>query len=613
MHAPTGRSHARSVPTRPLRTERLSAVAHRRLVSLADPLDRLADVPRLHALIESLLGAAAQHETHLDPSFVSDVGDDHTPFELSISLCAGAAPDLRVLAEPQGATPSLRSNRDAALDVLARLARGSGGSISLARLERIADLFLPEDPRGAFAIWIAAGGAPGAPDVKVYLSPEARGPEHAPALVEEALVRLGLGAAWPALSRTLLARGTDRDELKYFSLDLSAHADARVKVYARHHDATIDDAERAASAARDHRAGDAAELLRSVGGRERYDRRPLATCLAYDGADPARPRTATTYVPVNDYAPNDLVITQRVEALLARHAIDPAPYAAAARACARRPLEDGIGAQSYVAWKRRAGAPVVTVYFAAEAYRPGAIAHVAPPRGPGGDAAALARHVGSRSIVRHPFWRRLAREPVSLGAIALLLESAGVALTEGLARRVATTIARVESSRVRARLAALLHDELGRGDGDDAHEHHFARMRDAFAPHRLALPEDVRLAPARELAREIDALHLERPPYEGLGALLASECFGAEVDEALARELARQDEVGPEHLAWMRVHRELEEGHAGGALALIEGLPEARVADVARGADALERAAFRFFDGLYELCFGAPAPGGDVA
>src|SRR5882762_649431 len=47
------------------------------------------------------------------PRWPSAVGDDHTPYELSLAL--GASPEVRVLVEPLGREPSPQANRLAAI------------------------------------------------------------------------------------------------------------------------------------------------------------------------------------------------------------------------------------------------------------------------------------------------------------------------------------------------------------------------------------------------------------------------------------------------------------------------------------------------------------------
>ncbi|MBY8853909.1 hypothetical protein K7G98_39035, partial [Saccharothrix sp. MB29] len=83
----------------------------------------------------------------------SDVSDDHSPVEYSISFEAGRAPQLRLLAEPNGSTPGVRDNVAVGRRVLHRLAERYG--FDLRRFSLVENLFLPERPQGAFGLWCA--------------------------------------------------------------------------------------------------------------------------------------------------------------------------------------------------------------------------------------------------------------------------------------------------------------------------------------------------------------------------------------------------------------------------------------------------------------------------
>src|SRR5262249_14258315 len=139
-----------------------------------------------------------------EPEWPSHVVDDGTPFEYSVAF--GHEPELRFLIEPLGSPPSLISNVAAGKTLLDSLARDY--EIDRSRYERIWDLFLPEAPRGVLGIWLAVALAKNdGPKFKLYLNPQARGSVRAPEVIEEALVRLGFGEAWPVIGNVLAARG----------------------------------------------------------------------------------------------------------------------------------------------------------------------------------------------------------------------------------------------------------------------------------------------------------------------------------------------------------------------------------------------------------------------
>jgi hypothetical protein len=306
------------------------------------------------------------------PPWPSYVGDDNTPVEFSVTF--DATPELRFIVEPLGERPSLVSNQNAALGLLESLA--SEFDIDLSRFNRVRDLFCPAKPCGRFSVWIAASFSSGRrPEFKIYLNPHSQGSKQAPALLNEAFARLGFPGASPVISRSLLGRGAELDELTYFSLDLSSSPDARVKVYARHARCTVEDLEAAASSSASYRPGDVATFLHTMApGVEVFGGRAPSTCLTFTSAQGVGPVAATTHFPINDYAPHDGEVAQRVRQCLTHFGIAAAPYCRALDSFADRPLERGIGMHSYVSFRRYGGRGRVTAYLALEAYSPGTVA-----------------------------------------------------------------------------------------------------------------------------------------------------------------------------------------------------------------------------------------------
>ncbi|MET0342672.1 MAG: tryptophan dimethylallyltransferase family protein [Polyangiales bacterium] len=333
-------------------------------------------------------------------SWQSEVSDDHTPIELSVTLTEGDAA-LRLLFEPQPARPTLDAAREAGLAFLDALETIPG--VDLTRFRRVQDLFLPERMHGRFALWISVVFARGAePEYKVYLDPHARGAAEAPALVEEALDRLGLPHAWASLRESALRRGPVLDETKYFALDLGSDPAARVKIYVHHHGATPadlvtacenacnGDAERVHAFARAMRGGDAPMRVRA----------PF-TCHAFTATRDARAE-ATVYVPVCAYAPDDEAVAERVQEYLDREpGVDSRRYRRVLRAAATRPLAAGVGLQSWFALRCGARGPRFTVYLATESRRVFARGVIPAPSAP---APSPVRNVdvSSEALGREP-------------------------------------------------------------------------------------------------------------------------------------------------------------------------------------------------------------------
>jgi len=534
------------------------------------------------------------------PLWPSDVGDDHSPYEFSYAL--GAAPELRILIEPIGSPPSLESNRDQALMVLADLSREY--EINIQRLEAVSDLFFPKRPQGVFSLWLAASFWPErSPEFKVYLNPEAQGRALAPALIEEAMVRLGMPHGWNTVSKTIARRGPDLDELKYFSCDLSSSKSARVKIYSRHHTPTVADLEKAASGGTSHHAGDLAGFLSAVsGGNVALDGRPSATCLAFTDGDSLAASTATHYFPVKGYAANDAIAAQRIGAFLKAEGMSAEDYERPLRAFAQRPLEADIGLQSYVSYRRQNGKPRITVYLATELYQPGIA--VSPPKRPRPETSVgIVERFEAEPITDHPLFRRLAREPVALDRIWVLLANAQVGIVNGFARRLAHATAQTSDERIRSLLARQLHDELGEGHYERTHRRLFEAMMANLERWRPQHITDEMVRPGAIMHRALDAIYLVSDPYQGVGASLVAEVFGKQVDQFTGGEFRRQSDVDPASLTWLNMHETLEVDHAAEAMEMARMLPPEAIEAAWRGAEGVWLAAYAFFDGVYEVAF----------
>lgn len=300
--------------------------------------------------------------------WLSEISDDNTPIEFSVAIADGSI-EVRALFEAQGEEPTLSSYRKAGLALTERLEHDYGADLS--RLRRLKDLFLPETMRGPFAIWhsVVFSRTHGA-SFKAYLSPQAHGRARATDLVREGLERLGLGHAWPSLAKSTLRRGPVLDELKYFALDLTSDTQARVKIYVRHHESTPEDLEAAASAAATYVPSEARDFARAMrGGDERLTVRAPFSCSSFVGATESRPASTTVYVPVCAYARDDQAVQNRVREYMTSRGADPAPYIAILHGFANRPLDSGVGMQSWMAFRRYAGVARLTVYLASEANR----------------------------------------------------------------------------------------------------------------------------------------------------------------------------------------------------------------------------------------------------
>lgn len=301
------------------------------------------------------------------PPWSSDITDDHTPFELSLSI-DGEQPEVRFLMEAQNPLPgptTLRSTWENGLALNERLNREFG--VRLERFEQVKDLFEPVTPNLRFALWHAFFLKEGRPDIKAYLNPAARGRRHAHAVVRKALERLGFAGAWRCLSERVM-RGDARDQLIYFSLDLSADRAARVKIYVSHQDTTAEELESVMSLGSEYVPGEAwvfCQALRGPRGRLGTARSVL-TCLAFTSDDDERPSSVTLHVPVRCYSRNDEESMERIRFLQEPRA--QAMLKQAVHALAHRPLAAGTGLIQWASMRRHDGRVRTTFYLATEAY-----------------------------------------------------------------------------------------------------------------------------------------------------------------------------------------------------------------------------------------------------
>src|SRR2546421_6055114 len=121
-------------------------------------------------LMRELLGPAATGALGVAPAWESQISDDHTPVEYSISFDMGRMPRLRFLVEPNDRQPDLGANMQAGLQGLKLLA--GRYQFSLDRLSMLQDLFFPRRPHGPFGLWLAAElGRTRSPPFQAYLNP----------------------------------------------------------------------------------------------------------------------------------------------------------------------------------------------------------------------------------------------------------------------------------------------------------------------------------------------------------------------------------------------------------------------------------------------------------
>ena len=340
---------------------------------------------QLHALL-STLGVERQAEDFVDvfrellgtwgaerigqrPTCPSYIADDEAPYEFCVAFSAMSPPEVQVYVEPQGSPPSLRTNMAAGRALLERVALRLDASLE--RLRQVEGLLFPVTPQAPFTIWIGLSWTAGQDlRLKVYLNPQVRGAALAFDVVAEALKCFGFAEAWSHARRALLPDGERRDEPTIISLDLSRVAEPRVKVYFRHHGASLADLDALASITTDFHAGDGERFYSALALTDGpYLLKPALTELAFVAPAEARPRSITFEFPLGSYVENDEVACERIKLCMESFEVPSHGYERAVRAFARRPLRDDRGMHAHVTLRRAHGRPRIAVYFASEAYK----------------------------------------------------------------------------------------------------------------------------------------------------------------------------------------------------------------------------------------------------
>jgi DMATS type aromatic prenyltransferase len=349
---------ARSAQTAPT----FRTLGHSKLAGLCDALDMAGDLDAATQLFD-LFGETWADRTRTCSHPESDITDDSSPFEFSIALEDGR-PELRMLAEAQGALATPMSNWAAAWQLTEQLGRIYG--VSLTRAHLIADLFEPTGGNSVFGLWHAACLRPGrTPTLKLYFNPAARGSDMVDASIKEAMTRLGQLESYEWLREHAMLRG-DKDTFAYMSIDLGDHAEARTKVYIAHRDATAFDIEHAMSGVDENEPGDAIECCVALADTcGPFTQRPLLTCFAFV-AGKREPITATLHLPIRCYSGSDQVVLERIGLYLSP--TEARLHERAVHSMATRSLDARTGMQTYASFRRVEGRRRLTVYLSPEVY-----------------------------------------------------------------------------------------------------------------------------------------------------------------------------------------------------------------------------------------------------
>ena len=317
------------------------------------------------------------------PYWPSDITDDGTPIEFSVA-CDADKVELRLLAEAQRLPGTLLSNWDEGLNVNRRLVTEHGANLD--RFNRVSSIFAPSASDAArFALWHAVALGQGSPGFKAYLNPRIKGSGSAPDLVENALRALSMPDAW----KFLRDQDAPAGEFVYFSLDLLAAEQARVKVYAAY---DLSDVEALAGGL--ERAGlstgrQIMEWTTSLAeATPALDNRGIQVCYSFRSRRD-KPEM-TLYVPVRNHCANDAEALERAIRFVPPACRDTLMNAV--RKLAGRELDAGRGLITYVALRPGPSGARTTLYLSPEIYA------IAAPRPDHSELKGVRRHSGVRQL-----------------------------------------------------------------------------------------------------------------------------------------------------------------------------------------------------------------------
>jgi DMATS type aromatic prenyltransferase len=575
-----------------------------KLIALCNALGMSAKTAQVVEIFRAMTTSWGDKKIGDSSGWLSDVSDDGSPFEFSIAF-KDERPELRILLEAQSTDSNLQSNWQAGLELNQYLA--AHFNINLDRFRQIEDLFVPTNSEAKFSIWHSVCFPPDKePAFKLYLNPQSQQKSRAAAVVEESFVRLGFPHAWSGLAEIAAQRGPNRDEFPYFSLDLAADAQARVKVYVRHNDATPADLEQALSLADNYVAGSATEFCQAMAaGQSSFAAKPAISAFSWVEGDDAIPSSGTLHLPISNYATDDRVVCDRLDLYFSQHGLPVSIYQAAIQALATRHLEEGIGMHSYTSLRLDQQQRRVTLYLNPEVNR------VRPPRNivtaPAKALPSLEQmvwHYEEHTVADHPFLQRLQREPVNPQYIWLLFMNVREAVVTHFSRRLANVIARVDDERICSILTKQLNEELGDGNIDRIHRKLFDRLIAGIEPWRMESFTAEMLIPGQEFSQSLEEIYLDPNPYLGVGAAILMEIHGKQFDLCLGEEFRKTD-IDLSKISWLTLHEEIEIDHADEALVIANFVADsvAGTAGANQGIEKTRIASWSFLDSMYRLCF----------
>ena len=508
-------------------------------------------------------------------------------------------PEVHVLWRVSQASDKAEVRLQAALRAQAHLHELFG--VSSARFARISSLFLRADAREGSLLRYCAQLWPAtkSPKIAALFDAQALGQLNAPALVEEALSRLGFEKAWQAVSGAM-PRGPELDEVHSLIVQLSSDDGAQVEVRVRHHELTPSILATAATVAPDADPERLAHFLRKVVGDRVDDGVSADTSLSFIGND-STPVSTTLHIAVPGFVTHDGQAHSRVEAALGEQSAKL--RGAAMEAVCGHELAAGVGLSQSLSLQSPGGRAVCQLSFETSA----AVSPRAPVDAPSAvePVEAMVHGYEAQPFSLHPFLQRMARGSVDVRHMWLMFSNVYAGLSQHFPRRLARVVLGVDDERIRCILTEQLYEELGSGDCERTHRRLFLKLLEALSPWKPNLVTPEMSIPGAHLSERLEATYFDPHPYVGVGAAIVIELLGKQVDLFLAEQFRRQQAVGMASLEWLTLHESLEVDHAGESLELATFIEKDDDRAAAwRGGRAIYTTGWLFFDDMYRLCFG---------
>lgn len=219
----------------------------------------------------------------------------------------------------------------------------------------------------------------------------------------------------------------------------------------------------------------------------------------------------------------------------------------------------------------------------------------------------IARNCHQNPITDHPFFQKIRREPPNLSAYWTYFANFEP-LTISVPDWFASLLLRVEQIKLKGLLAAIIYDELGRGDLTKIHSTLMTKLVRGLDRWSVKSERFDPLAPGKMIGSEFDKLYFGEmnDDFFVLGSIVAGELYGGQMAFFMADEVRRQDRVALDIFEWLFVHEEIEADHANVSHVMAEILPTsgAKFESIMAGSKWKQNKFWQWLDGIYRVAYG---------